>query len=295
MQTQNLHPAHDYLHDKIDFESVRAEKQRIATFFGLAAGAVFAIVTWGYDAFLLARAHAMYPWLAFAIGLAVCALIGSLSGWITYHFNHLVAGFLSWLAAGIAFSWLAGHLSFTLLQQAITALDPTTGQMLSYPMAPGLQARQGLVEVVAIGLSVLAGLLEINLADSTANASAQIGRYFPMLVWAVLFFFTGLAAENNLSAIVRQPVVNLNATIQYALDHPSEPLTSPSNPDFRTGALLDIQSDLSQPRRLILQKYDDDLYNSTVLARFGNSWATCSVSSGQPVYCKPASPADLNK
>jgi hypothetical protein len=294
MQTGKMKNDLGYLSQKIDFDTVRTEKQRIATMYGVAAGVVFALVTWGYDAFLLARAHVAAPFLVFSLGLIGCGVVGGLAGWLTYRINHLLAGFVCWVAAGIAFAWLVGQIPFGIYPRALALLDPAVGQIVHFPVNPGVQSSEWIVRIVVVALSAMAGLLEITLADATANSSGQIGRFFPGLVWAILFVLAGLSPENTLTAPLRAPVVNLNATIQYALDHPNESLNAPSDTSFRTGALQDIQADLTQPRRLILQTYDDTLYSTTVVIRFGAAtYAKCSVSNSQPINCAPTTLPDL--
>ncbi|HEY3343630.1 MAG TPA: hypothetical protein VGJ97_01815 [Anaerolineaceae bacterium] len=294
MQTEKTKNNLGYLSQKIDFDTVRTEKQRIATLYGIAAGVVFSLVTWGYDAFLLARAHAVTPFLVFSFGLIGCGVVGGAAGWLTYRITHLLAGFVCWVAAGIAFAWLAGQIPFGFYPHALALLDPAVSQIVHFPANPGVQSSEWIVRIVVVALSGIAGLLENALADATANSSGQLGRFFPGLVWAVLFFLAGLSPENTLTAPLRAPVVNLNATIQYALDHPAEPLNAPSDTSFRTGSLQDIQTDLTQPRRLILQTYDDTFYNTTVVIRFGGStYAKCSISNGQPITCAPTSLPEL--
>jgi hypothetical protein len=278
---------------KIDFDSVRIEKQRIATVYGFAAGIIFSLVAWGFDAFLLARAHAIQPFLAFGIGLVVSTLVGGAAGYITYRFNHFFAAFLCWLVAGIVFAWLSGHVSFDLLERALAIVNPGIASMVSYPISAGIQGQLFYVRVAVVGLSVVAGLLEITLADATSNASGLGGRIIPAVAWVALFFLAGLSTENNLTSSLRAPVAGLDATMQYASQHLSIDLKSPPDRRFRTGALLDISGNLSQPYQLILKDYDVYLYDTNVIVRFPSSWALCSVSSDQPVSCHPATADDL--
>ncbi len=293
MEDQNQ--PRNYLLKKIDFDSVRVEKQRIATFYGFGAGVIFSFVAWGFDAILLARAHAIDPFLAFTIGLVVSTLVGGAAGYITYRFNHFFAAFLCWLVAGLVFAWLSGHVSFDLLERALAIVNPGIASMVSYPISAGIQGQLFYVRIAVVGLSIVAGLLEITLADATSNASGVIGRILPAVAWAVLFFLAGLATENNLTSSLRAPVVGLDATMQYVTQHPSIDLKSPPDRRFRTGALLDISENLSQPYQLILKNYDVYLYDTSVIVRFPSSWALCSVSSDQPVTCHPATAEELQQ
>jgi hypothetical protein len=282
-----------YLLKKIDFDSVRIEKQRIATLYGLTAGIVFSLVSWGYDAFLASRAHAIDPFLAFAMGLVICTLVGGAAGYITYRFNHFFAAFVSWLVAGLIFAWLSGHVTFDLLERALTIVNPGIASLVSYPISAGLQGQLFYVRIAVIGLSVIAGLLEITFADSSANASGPVGRILPAFAWVALFLLAGMATENNLTSHLRSPLTSLDATIQYAIPRLSTDLNHPADKRFRTGALIDIRDDLSQPYQLILKGYDVYLYETTVIIRFPASWALCTISSDQPVTCHPTTATEL--
>jgi hypothetical protein len=282
-----------YLLKKIDFDSVRIEKQRIATAYGFTAGIVFSLVAWGYDAFLLSRAHAIDPFLPFAMGLVVSALAGGAAGYITYRYNHFFAAFICWLAAGLVFAWLSAHVSFDLLERALAIVNPGIAPLVSYPISAGLQGQLFYIRIAVIGLSVVAGLLEITLADSSANASGPVGRILPAFAWVALFLLAGLATENNLTSHLRTPVTALDATIQYAIPRLSTDLNQPADKRFRTGALIDIRQDLNQPYQLILRDYDVYLYETNVIIRFPSSWALCTISSDQPVTCHPTSTTEL--
>lgn len=280
---------------EIDFDSVLAEKQRNALGYGVAAGIFFALATWGYDAFLLATSHAIYPLTTLILGLLLCSLLGAAAGWLTYRVNNFAAALALWVLAGIGYAWLAGHLPLEIVPKLLSLVNPTLGSMLHYPAASSLVGRAWIIQVVVISLSGIAGLLEITFVDSTASSPALIGRYFPMIFWAALFILAGFAPESNLTATMRKPVQNVDALIGYAADHPEIPLSTATDPNHRLPALLDIQPDLQQPRQLILSSIDEDLYSATVIVRFQSGWAVCNVSNGDPVYCKPATAESLSR
>ncbi len=263
----------------------------MAAIYGVVAGIVFATISWGVDAVRVLLAHGIYAWIPYLVGLVICSAIGGAAGWLAYRLNHFLTSFLLWLLVGICFSWLASHLSLDLYGRMLDVVNPALGHMVQYQDVSGTQARSWIIEVAVIGLTTIAGLLEISLADSTISSPGAVGRYFAMVFWVILFLLPGLAVENNLTGMLSAPVVATDQLIQYAEDHPRESLAHPTQTDLRLGALLDIQPWLHEPRQLILQGYDGDLYNTTVLVHFQTGWAVCSLSSNQPVYCKPyASP-----
>jgi len=63
--------------------AVSKRKQKAGLLYGLAAGLAFAIFTWGVDAFLLACAHGVFPWVNFVPGLVIGLVSSALVGWLT--------------------------------------------------------------------------------------------------------------------------------------------------------------------------------------------------------------------
>ncbi len=275
------------------FEAVRAEKLRFGLFYGLIAGLVYSFIAWGYDAILLARSNAMLPWLQWIIGGIPCLLLGALAGWLTYRINNFLASFVIWLLTGAAFAWLAGHVPFDLASAAIGIVDPSARQLIDYPVVLGAQLRMVIIFVAVIVLSVIAGLLEIGLVEGSTEFPAPIGRFLPMVLWIALFFLAGLAAENNITQDLRQPVQNTNSLIQFAIDHRGQTVDPKLAAEMHLGAVRDLAGLMDRPRRLLLTRYDELMFDTTVVIDFGGQWATCSVFNAQPSYCKPVSRSEL--
>ncbi len=84
---------------RIPYTALQAEKQRLGLAFGALAGLAYALVTWGIDGYLLARAHADLPWLKFLLGSLFCAGLGGLAGWLSERIDQALFTFLAWLFA----------------------------------------------------------------------------------------------------------------------------------------------------------------------------------------------------
>lgn len=277
----------------LEFESTRVEKLRTGLVFGLVAGSVFSLTAWGYDGFQLARSHAIYPWLTLLLGGIPATLFSGLAGWLVYRLNHFLAAFVIWLATGIVFSWLAAHIPFDVLSGALGVIDPSVRELVNYPSVIGAQARTTVIFITVIGLTTIAGMLEISLVDWTSESIAPVGRVFPVLIWVFLFFLVGLSPENNIGQDLTKPVVSMNQLIQFASDHRNQEVDKAQAVEMHLGAVRDLQDYLDLPRRLVLTRYDELMYTTTVAVDFDGQWASCSLAAGIPSYCKPVTRAEL--
>ncbi len=273
---------------ELEFDAVRAEKMRMAIFYGLLAGLVFAISAWGIDCYLLARSHAYYPWAIFIIGAIPCMLLGALVSWVVYRVQNFFVAFVLWIITGYTYAWLSGHVPFTILEQFYKIVNPDLARMIDYPIVLTAQLQTGVSIVAAVIITLIGGLLEIALVDATSESSAPVGRWIPTILWVVIFFLAGMAPENNLTETIRAPIQNMNMIIQYSADHEGQTVSRQTVLDLRLKSVEPLQADWKKPRKLLLSSYDELMFNTTVLINFDGQWATCSVLDGWPSYCKYA-------
>lgn len=275
-------------------QAVIAEKSRFALIYGISAGLIFSIAAWGYDGYLLSRANAIFPWAQFIAGLIPCVIISGLGSWLTYRIGHFAGAFFIWIGVGTAFAWLSTHIPFGILASIISLIKPELGHIIHYDMMTGAQASLLIIYIAVIGLSILAGLLEIPLVDASSESAAAIGRLFPLLAWLFLFVLAGLAPENNLTSALRDPVVNTNELIQWKIDHQGQEISPQVSVDMHQGALKELTPLVNQPRHIILTQYDELLYNTQIAIDFNGTWASCNLLGGFPSYCKPTTLSELS-
>ena len=79
-------------------EVVRS-KRIYGMYYGAAAGLAFAAAAWGWDAYLLSRFHALYPWIKLIVGALASGLVGGLAGWLSARLDKVILSVLIWLGA----------------------------------------------------------------------------------------------------------------------------------------------------------------------------------------------------
>lgn len=264
----------------------RAHKTRVALLFGLFAGLGYSMVAWGYDAYRLARAHAVLPWLQFALGALIFGLIGLLAAWLVYRFNNVLLSFVIWLAAGILFARLAVPVQFQISERILRALLPAFTENLAYPILPAIQARLGLATVFVCILAVIAGMLSVTLIESSAEAGSPVSALIPLLIWIVMFGVAGYAIRDNFTALLSNAVTGADEWIQFAADAQVTPVDTQTAKQMRLRSAEPIKDLLARPRRLLMIGYNDWINSMQVLVMFGDTPVTCMVVEGMVNYCE---------
>lgn len=271
---------------EIDFESVRTEKKRIAVIYGVIAGIVYSLVTWGYDGFMLAQAHAFYPWTMFLLGIVPTTLVASLVAWVVYRSQNFLVAFLLWLVTGIVYAWLAGHIPFDVLSRAISILNPDLSRMVDYNFVIAARLSSGLATVLIVILTVVGGMLEISLVDATSDSPAPLGRWIPTILWVAIFFLAGLASENNLIEPLTKPVYTTSYVIQYAAQHEGQTIDHKTMLDLHLRSVEALKPVWRKPYRIALSGFDEMLFSVNLIVDFNGQWARCSVLDSFPSNCE---------
>jgi hypothetical protein len=254
--------------------------------FGVLAGAGFSAACWGVDAVQLAQAHAMAPFLKLAMGGIPSILAGALVGVIVACFDRLWVNMLSVSLAGILFGWLAAHIPTHGVALALERLDPATMRMLAYPFDRGMQTRQFLILFVTTGIALLSSPFLSGWIERSYHTIAPLGKLLPILLWTALFIGMGWGVDSLINQPMRAPLLLINQTMQFVLDHENKTVDRIQSAELSLGAVAPVRDLLHKPRRMILSEYDIPLETMVVLVDFDGVWARCSVFSGSPGTCK---------
>ncbi|HJS19465.1 MAG TPA: hypothetical protein VJ785_12015, partial [Anaerolineales bacterium] len=261
-------------------------KRRIGMVYGMVVGLSFTAASWGIDGYLLSRANGFYPWLKFIIGAAICMTAAGLAGWFVARSEKAILGLLFYLAVAFVFSWLILALPFQIFPKAVTLLDPEVGNMLNYPIYEGFRSRFWVAAAWVSVFVALVGLLQIPLAEPAAFATSVFGKVAPLLVCSVVMFINGFIVDSINNEPLRNAVLNMNTTIQYAVDHQGQEVDRAEARKMRISSLRAVQDVIDEPRQLIVGTYDQYLDQIHVLVRFGTTWTDCVVVYNQPSFCK---------
>ncbi|NWG07909.1 MAG: hypothetical protein HXY35_14630 [Chloroflexi bacterium] len=265
-------------------------KWRIGTVYGMVVGLSFAAATWGIDGYRLSQAYAFHPWLKFIIGAVICMIAGGLAGWLVARLEKGILALPFYLAASVVFSWLTLALPFQIFPKVLLWLDPGTGQMLDYVVYENFSSRFFLGAAwVALFIS-LAGILQIPLTEPAAFSTSYFGKIVPLLVCSVIMLINGTIVDTLNNEPLRSAMLQLNNTIQFAVEHQGEEVDRALSRSMRMYAVRPVEAVIDQPRRMIVGKYDPWLGQINVLVRFGETWVDCVVVYNQPSLCKYITP-----
>ena len=261
-------------------------KRFFGILYGLMVGLSFAATTWGIDGFLLSKANAFYPWLNFLIGATICMVAGGLAGWLVARLENSLFALPIYLVISVLFAWLTLVLPFQIFPKVVTLLDPEVGGLLDYTFYENFGSRfQIAILWVALFLS-LAGILQIPLTESATFSVSFFGKFAPLIVCSMIMIINGLIVDKLNNEPLRQSVIELNSTIQFAADHKGQEVDSTLARTMRMSSVRHLNDVIGQPRQLIVGKYDPWLGQINVYVQFDDIWANCVVVYNQPSFCE---------
>ncbi|KAF0110895.1 MAG: Uncharacterized protein FD147_1359 [Chloroflexi bacterium] len=267
---------------------LKKKMQWAGVFYGLAGGLAFAIFTWGVDGFLLASAHGAYPWAKFIPGLFICALSGSLAGWLTIRFQNNILGIVLWLSLALLYSRLIVWLPIRVVPFIIKFFNGALGEYLKYPYYKSLDQTQWFGFVILAIAAIICGLLENILIEQSFFSSGTYAIAIPLVVCFLCFSLIGNAADSLLNQNIRKPLQEVDNLLQFALDNIDKEVPGDIARSMHLGAVNPIKELLPRERRLILSNFDESMGQVDILVDFRGIWAKCTTIYNQVTFCKPA-------
>jgi len=269
-----------------DRTDVLRAKRSYGIWYGTSLGFLFALFTWGLDAFYLSQINSLYPWLKFAAGALLCAAAGGLTGWLAAKWDKPVIALLIWIVFGFFLAWLVVILPTVIFPRLLGLLEPEVQQYLHYVYYPEFSTRIGVAFAWIIIFVAIAGLLQLPLSEGAVFSTSILGKVAPILVGLVLVGIAGTIVDGLNNELLRRPVEELNATIQFAVDHQGQQVDKTESRKFRQASLRVVKDLVTADRKLIVSGYDAFLGEVNVLVKFNKAWVECQVMYNQPVNCK---------
>lgn len=265
----------------------RDTKVRYGLLFGFLGGLIFALAAWGIDGLRLANAHAILPWGKLLIGGIPCVILGSLIGWLSLKIDRIAVNVLLWGITGIAFGWVVAYSPFRGLTILLERLDPNLTSLVQYSVSNSLQGRIQFITVVISLTFIFASILLAHLIEVSSSANRWLERLWPIVAWVLFFAITGLTADTLIHESLRTPLIVIDDTIQFMLDHENHEIDGTVARNMHLRAFEPVKEFLHHPRRLILADYDDTIVLVNVLIDFDGTWIRCSMLDNQLGVCKP--------
>jgi hypothetical protein len=254
--------------------------------YGASLGFLFALFTWGLDAYTLSKMNSLYPWLKFVAGALLCTAAGGLTGWLATRRDKPIIALLIWIVYGFFLAWLVVILPTVIFPRLLTLLEPEVQQYLHYVYYPEFSTRIGVAFAWIIIFVAIAGLLQLPLSEGAVFSTSILGKIAPILVGLVLVGIAGTIVDGLNNELLRTPVEELNASIQFAVDHKGQQVDKTESRKFRQASLRVVKDMISPDRKMIVSGYDAFLGEVNVLVKFDKAWVECQVFYNQPVNCK---------
>ena len=264
---------------------VRA-KQIYGIWYGASLGFFFSFFNWGLDAYHLSQVNSLHPWLKFVTGALLCIAAGGLTGWLAARRDKPVLALLIWIVFGFFLAWLVVTLPIVIFPRLLGLLEPEAQQYLHYVYYPEFSTRIGVAFAWIFIFVGIAGLLQLPLSEGAVFSTSIFGKVAPILVGLVLVGIAGTILDGLNNELLRTPVEELNASIQFAVDHKGQQIDPAESRKMRQASLRVVKDLVTSNRKLIVSGYDAFLGEVNVLVKFDKAWVECQVLYNQPVNCK---------
>jgi len=269
-----------------DRTDVLRAKRVYGIWYGASLGFLFALFTWGLDAYTLSKMNSLYPWLKFAAGALLCTTAGGLTGWLATRRDKPLIALLIWIVYGFFLAWLVVTLPTVIFPRLLTLLEPEVQQYLHYVYYPEFSTRIGVAFAWIIIFVAIAGLLQLPLSEGAVFSTSILGKIAPILVGLILVGIAGTIVDGLNNELLRTPVEELNASIQFAVDHKGQQVDKTESRKYRQASLRVVKDMITPDRKMIVSGYDAFLGEVNVLVKFDKAWVECQVMYNQPVNCK---------
>ena len=270
-----------------DSTALKAEKHLNGLIYGALAGFCFALAAWGWDAYELASAGAMLPWVKFIAGVLLTTLLGMLAGWLAARTDSSLASALIWLGVGGVFTYLAGVLPYQGVTFAQNWLAPDIAERTNYPLTNAAQIRMW-IALLTIGLSTLfVGIFEQVLIDSANTSSSFSIRWLSLGACIPLVLLGGyIGADVQINQVLRDPVLSVHEVLAFASANEGQVIDRAVARATHVGALRSLSNVIYGPYQIVLGSYDELLSQVTVLVDFNGAWARCVTVDGTLTFCE---------
>jgi hypothetical protein len=268
--------------------SLRRKTRAYSLWLGIAAGLVFSLSLWAYEAILFIGAHVAYPWIPLVVGTVLCVLVGASTALLTHLVNKAILGVVFWVLAAGLIAEIAITLPLKITPVLMKLFEPGLQSRLPvYPITDTFQTWAGIGTVwLAIFFAIL-GLLQLTLVEQAVPAGTSAGRLVPYFVFVPIMALASVMSSNLINSQLRAPLLATNELIQFAVENQNITVDPVLARRMHLSSVKTISDLINRPRRLFLGHYDPFYRQVEVLIDFDGEWVDCTTVTGQPVFCQP--------
>jgi hypothetical protein len=270
--------------------SMRRKTRAYSLWLGIAAGLVFSLSLWAYEAILFIGAHVAYPWIPLVVGTILCVTTCTLAALLTCLVNRALLGIVFWLVAARLIAEIAVILPLKIAPRLMIFFEPGLQSRLpAHPINATLQTWAGFGTIwLAIFFGIL-GLLQLTLVEQAVPAVTLAGRLTPYFVFIPIMVLASVMSGNMINEQLRAPLLATDDMIQFAVVNQNSTVDPDLARRMHLGAVNTFSDLINRPRRLFLGHYDEYFSQVDVLIDFDGKWVDCSTIIAQPGFCKPIS------
>ena len=271
-------------------ERVFRLKRQYGIIYGAITGLAFAGGMWGLDGYLLSQSHAFFPWLKLIIGAVLSTLTGVIFGYLAIRIERGIYSLLLWLAASGVFAWLTISVPLQFAPFFSRLLEPQLNGLLTYGLISEFMVRMGVAFAWIIIFTVITGILQLPLADTSVFSTSIFGKVIPFVVCILIMGIAGSIADELNNAPLRDAITSMDHTIQFIVDNKGKEISPQDSRELHVASMRLVQDSVTAQRQLIIMSYDQFFEQVHVLIQFQKQWADCVILYNQPNICKPISP-----
>lgn len=269
---------------------IRKRKQAFGLSYGVVAGLAFSFTLWGVDGWRLSQSYAYFPWTKFVAGMPLAVLVCGLAGWLTARFERPLVGVFLWIAAAGALAWLTIIVPIVISPFIMKALNPDLANLLHYTFYDNSPEKAGVAFAwIAIG-SFITAAIQVPMVEQAAFSTSIFGKIAPHIICAFLMLVSGSVADNLNNQYLRDPLLSMNKTVQFALDHQGKTVDPKDARAIHLASLRTVQESIHPNRRLVVSRFDPLLENVYIIINFNGSWVECGTIFNIPLNCASVTP-----
>jgi hypothetical protein len=272
-------------------EYLKARKRVFGLAYGLIAGLAFALALWLTDAYLLAKANALFPWLKLASGVVLVLPICGLAGWLTMRLSKPFFGLAVWILTAVIVAAIAVLESMFVTPYLTAMLKPELQPVFELTLYENLPTMIAVATAWCLVPAAILGFLEVLLLDQAVFSTSIIGSLFPFAFCIVVMYVTGLLVQGDLQFnAFRNTIVSVDENIQFLIDMRGQEIDRLTYRQRHLAAFRTVQDLLSEDRHLVVIYFDQILEGMDVLIDFDGQAVICTTYSGSLLNCNPYTP-----
>jgi len=265
--------------------SYSRKRTNLGVLYGFIAGFFFSLAAWGIDAVILAQHNVALPFLKFVPALLICVPAATLAGCMTAKLDKGIYGLLFWGGLAVLLAFLVINLPVKFSPWYLRIFRSDISTLINFEDLVSTDSNW-FYSLFAIGLTcMLGGFLENILIDQGLASGSGAGVYIPLVICALIMFFSGIFGDLLMTSDFRKPLVAMDTLLENAAIYYDRDVDEQVERELHLGAAGPLAELVLEPHTLTLVSVDRYQTLMKVLVTFEDKTALCQTINGQPTFC----------